>query len=205
MPVVECPPRGARRTLRRRGRRWRHGRARPRQRSLGRDVVETALARRVLSPRPSPPARLRSQPARRSRLAVDAQDVAGLLGDGAHLVGFSYGGVVSLLAAARRPHAVRSLVVIERGALAVAPEHPAVAELLGRRRAVYGRFEPDARGVRRPLRRGARVRPRPAGLDPETRSVLDAIRRERPPWEAEMPLAEPAAADALRRLLPRGR
>ena len=42
-------------------------------------------------------------------------------------------------------------------------------------------------------------------LDPETRSVLDAIRRERPPWEAEIPLAEPAAADALRRLLPRGR
>src|SRR5205807_3833549 len=47
----------------------------------------------------------------------DAADVAELLGDGAHLVGHSYGGVVSLLAAARNPQAVRSLTVIEPPAL----------------------------------------------------------------------------------------
>src|SRR4051794_36370030 len=39
----------------------------------------------------------------------DAADIAELLGDGAHLVGLSYGGVGSLLAAAARPEAVRSL------------------------------------------------------------------------------------------------
>ena len=49
----------------------------------------------------------------------DADDIAELLGDGAHLVGHSYGGVVSLLAAARRPDAVRSLTVIEPPALAL--------------------------------------------------------------------------------------
>lgn len=49
----------------------------------------------------------------------DADDVADLLGEGAHLVGHSYGGVVSLLAAARRPDAVRSLTVIEPPALAL--------------------------------------------------------------------------------------
>ena len=47
----------------------------------------------------------------------DAADVAELLEDGAHLVGHSYGGVVSLLAAARNPQAVRSLTVIEPPAL----------------------------------------------------------------------------------------
>jgi pimeloyl-ACP methyl ester carboxylesterase len=43
-----------------------------------------------------------------------------------HLVGFSYGGLSALEAAARRPEHVRSLVLIEPPALAVAPEHAAV-------------------------------------------------------------------------------
>ena len=42
----------------------------------------------------------------------DAEDVADLLEDGAHLVGHSYGGVASLVAAVRRPEAIRSLTVI---------------------------------------------------------------------------------------------
>jgi pimeloyl-ACP methyl ester carboxylesterase len=49
----------------------------------------------------------------------DAADVAELLDGGAHLVGNSYGGLVALLAAARRPDAVRSLAVIEPPALAL--------------------------------------------------------------------------------------
>ena len=52
--------------------------------------------------------------------------VAEALGDGAHLVGHSYGGVISLLAAARRPEAVLSLTVIEPPAMGVARGHPAV-------------------------------------------------------------------------------
>jgi pimeloyl-ACP methyl ester carboxylesterase len=47
----------------------------------------------------------------------DAHDIAELLGGGAHLVGHSYGGVVSLLATGLRPDAVRSLTVIEPPAL----------------------------------------------------------------------------------------
>lgn len=49
----------------------------------------------------------------------DADDVSELLANGAHLVGHSYGGVVALLAAARKPEAVRSLTVIEPPALAL--------------------------------------------------------------------------------------
>jgi pimeloyl-ACP methyl ester carboxylesterase len=58
---------------------------------------------------------------------VDAPLIAALLGDGAHLVGHSYGGVVSLLAAAQRPERVRSLVLVEPGATSVARHVPSVA------------------------------------------------------------------------------
>jgi pimeloyl-ACP methyl ester carboxylesterase len=60
----------------------------------------------------------------------DADDLAQLLPDGAHLVGHSYGGVVSLLAAARNPEAVRSLTVIEPPALGLARDDPSVAEFI---------------------------------------------------------------------------
>jgi pimeloyl-ACP methyl ester carboxylesterase len=61
---------------------------------------------------------------------VDAGDVVEVLRSGGaagmHLVGHSYGGVVSLLAAARRPSCVRSLTVIEPPALGVAAGDPVV-------------------------------------------------------------------------------
>src|SRR5262249_56751670 len=53
----------------------------------------------------------------------------------AHLVGHSYGGVVSLLAAARQPSAVRSLCVIEPPAFGLVrgrPETEELIELVGR-------------------------------------------------------------------------
>jgi pimeloyl-ACP methyl ester carboxylesterase len=46
--------------------------------------------------------------------------------DGDHLVGHSYGGVITLLAAGRRPTAVRSLTVIEPPGTRVALGDPAV-------------------------------------------------------------------------------
>ena len=46
-------------------------------------------------------------------MEADAAWIADLLGDGAHLVGHSWGGAEALLAAARRPDAVRSLTLIE--------------------------------------------------------------------------------------------
>lgn len=56
---------------------------------------------------------LPNPPAEESDYDVDAEDIALLLGDGAHLVGHSFGGLVALLAAARRPRAVRSLCLFE--------------------------------------------------------------------------------------------
>ena len=72
---------------------------------------------------------------------ADAPHVAELLGDGAHLVGFSSGGVVSMLAAARRPAAVRSLTLIEPPAWSLASGDPVVAERVRQLDAV--RDEPD--------------------------------------------------------------
>jgi pimeloyl-ACP methyl ester carboxylesterase len=65
-------------------------------------------------------------PVERVDFETDAAFVADELGDGSHLVGHSYGGVVSLLAAARRPEAIRSLTVIEPPAMDVARGRPAV-------------------------------------------------------------------------------
>ena len=51
----------------------------------------------------------------------DADDIAELMGDGAHLVGHSYGGLGALFAAARRPEATLSLTLLEAGGLRARP------------------------------------------------------------------------------------
>jgi pimeloyl-ACP methyl ester carboxylesterase len=75
-----------------------------------------------------------SPDADRSDYEVDASDVVGLLGDGAHLVGHSYGGVVAALAAGLRPQAVRSLALIEPSSFRLAAHEPTVAAALERMR-----------------------------------------------------------------------
>ncbi|NLE22199.1 MAG: alpha/beta hydrolase [Actinobacteria bacterium] len=67
-----------------------------------------------------------SAPIDHEDFAEDVPDVVELLGQGAHLVGHSYDAVISLLAAAERPEAVRSLTVIEPPAFGVTLDHPAV-------------------------------------------------------------------------------
>src|SRR5437762_10006057 len=69
-------------------------------------------------------------PLERIDFEEQADVIAELLEPGDHLVGHSYGGVISLLAAARK--APRSLTVCEPPALGVARGNPAVEELLAR-------------------------------------------------------------------------
>ena len=70
----------------------------------------------------------------RDRIDFDeqAEQVAALLRRGDHLGGHSYGGVISLLAASRRPDTVRSLTVNEPPAFGVARGDPAVEDFLAR-------------------------------------------------------------------------
>src|SRR5687768_3345046 len=55
---------------------------------------------------------------------AEAPLFAELLGDGAHLVGHSYGAVIALLTAGLRPQAVRSLTVSEPGTIHLAAGTP---------------------------------------------------------------------------------
>ena len=80
----------------------------------------------------------------------DADDIADLMGDGAHLVGHSYGGLGVLVAAARRPDATLSLTLLEPGAFALGQHHPAARTLAGRRAPPLGSGSPR-RGLGRPL------------------------------------------------------
>jgi pimeloyl-ACP methyl ester carboxylesterase len=67
---------------------------------------------------------------------VDFEDEAAwleqLVAPGTHLVGHSYGGVISLLAAVRYAHLLRSLTVIEPPAFGIARGIPAADEFMSR-------------------------------------------------------------------------
>jgi pimeloyl-ACP methyl ester carboxylesterase len=144
----------------------------------------------------------------REDFEVDAADVAGLVAAIApvHLVGHSYGGVVALLAADRRPDAVRSLTVIEPPAYAVARGHPGVEDLLARqvRLVEEGQGLPPEEYLRRFLADVGsdpdRVpSPLPEELERHTRIVMGF----RPPWEARIPL-DRLAASGIRTLVVSG-
>jgi pimeloyl-ACP methyl ester carboxylesterase len=129
----------------------------------------------------------RSPPNGRVDFDRDADDVAELLADGAHLVGSSYGGVVSLLAASRRPEAVRSLALIEPPALGLVRGNPVVEEFItGISAAERDATDPSDYHVR--FLRGLGYTAEQVEL---TGLELEAARsswHERPPWEAEIPL-----------------
>lgn len=132
----------------------------------------------------------------------DADDVAELLEDEAHLVGHSYGGVVSLLAAARRPEAVRTPTLIEPPALALARGNPAVEELI-RRIEAAGAETADPSEYRARFLRAFGFSAETATLEGLTLEAARSSMRERPPWEAEIPLDVLAGA-GLRVLMVRG-
>ncbi len=126
---------------------------------------------------------------------VDVRDVTYLLGASAHLVGFSYGGVISLLVAGRRPDLVRSLTLIEPPAFSVARGNPAVERLIEAQAPLYS--DPDMTperfmtGFLRSLGfDGDENVPLPA----EARRSVTATMTEPPPWEAEVPLDRLATA-----------
>jgi len=120
--------------------------------------------------------------------------LAARLEPGDHLVGHSYGGVVSLLAAARS-RTLASLTVIEPPCTSVALDDPAVAAFARGGAELYARARDDEPEVF--LRRflaavGSDWEP-PTPLPPDLAQGVEALRRERGPWEAEIPLAELAA------------
>ncbi len=126
----------------------------------------------------------------------DADDVAELLEDGAHLVGHSYGGVVSLLAAARRRESVRSLTLIEPPAFGVARGDEAVEELI-RSITEAAESSDDPAEYRLKFLRGFGFSANPTPLEGAALEAARASMGERPPWEAVIPLDELADVPVL--------
>lgn len=88
-------------------------------------------------------------PGRPDDAEADGAWVADLLGDGAHLVGHSFGGCVALAAAARTPNAVRSLTLIEPGMQKLAIDDPQVRRFVLKLVAtMIFSFSPERRAVR---------------------------------------------------------
>jgi pimeloyl-ACP methyl ester carboxylesterase len=125
----------------------------------------------------------------------DAADIVELMGDGAHLVGHSYGGLGALLAAAMRPEATLSLTLLEPATLALGQDHPACRRLVDEVRGMWNDDAPDAEWVVAFLKA--------VGSDPDTfppeflaaaLPLVPVFRRGRPIWDPDLPLAALAAA-----------
>ena len=130
-------------------------------------------------------------PVERIDFETDAALVAGLLEEGDHLVGHSYGGIVSLLAAASRPDVLRSLTVIEPPCTRVAagvPEVDAFARAGIELYATARSGEPDEYLRRFLAAVGSEFDP-PSPLPPELEQGARTLAIERGPWEADIPLA----------------
>ncbi|RZE95743.1 alpha/beta hydrolase [Streptomyces sp. SCA2-2] len=145
----------------------------------------------------------RSPDIARSDWAVDAEDIVGLLGTGAHLVGHAYGGVGAMAAAVRRPDLVRSLTLIQPGALRPAERHPVVAEALVRARAATAALPPDLTPAE--FLRGATesVGMETPEATPERLRAAATTMAELPCWDADIALA-PLARAAFPKLLVSG-
>ncbi len=145
---------------------------------------------------PSRPGFGDSPPLERNDFEAEAPMFAELLGDGAHLVGHSYGAVIALLAAALRPDAVRSLTVSEPGCLRVAAGVPEVDEMISNGERLFAHApEIPSEDFLRLFRGGAgSAYGTPDDLPAELLHGVELLKRERPSWEAEVPLDRLATA-----------
>jgi pimeloyl-ACP methyl ester carboxylesterase len=136
--------------------------------------------------------------------AVDAGLVAGILDrlpelcgvEHAHLVGHSYGGVVSLLAAAMRLEAIRSLTVIEPPAFGIAAGDSATDALVSRLKEHWqsGPRDDPPEFLRRFLALVGSAAKLPNPLPPPLAQGAAMLVVERGPWEAEIPMRRLAVA-----------
>ena len=129
---------------------------------------------------------------------VDFDEHAGWLAErlepGDHLVAHSYGGVVSLLAAALRPETLRSLTVIEPPAFSVARGVPAVDEFVAAAERHWADGPRDPEQFLRTFLELVGSRPPPSPLPQPLEQGARTLMVERLPSEAQIPLAELRAA-----------
>lgn len=134
----------------------------------------------------------RSPDTGRSGWKEQSEDVAELLGGGAHLVGQSYGGTLALLAALRRPEAVRSLTLVEPNALGLARDNVDAAALIDRLSRVLSQMDrADPAHTYWAFRAALGYLGDPETLTEMDLKCIQASLREPPPWEATIPPVYP--------------
>ena len=125
---------------------------------------------------------------------ADAADLGAPLHEPAHLVGHSYGGVSALMAAARYPEGVRSLTVVEPPAFGLVRGDEVVEKFIRRVEAAK-RDAHDPLDYYRRFVASFGLPPRIQHLAPGKQvRAAESSWRERPPWEAEIPLETMRAA-----------
>lgn len=137
---------------------------------------------------------------------AESDELAALLDESTHVVGFSYGGFLALLMAAKRPGVIRSLTLIEPSSLSIGRGDPDLEGLIVRVAPVLAAApRMTAEQYLVAFRRALRGLPADAPLeltaqdrrdlvDPIMRRGIEAARLEQPQWEATIPLNVLAAA-----------
>ena len=121
-----------------------------------------------------------------------ADELLDVLEPGDHLLGHSYGAVVSMLAA---PGAqLVSLAVLEPPAFGVARGHPAVERTMAELAPLWPANVPPEEFLRRFVEAVGSEYNAPSPLPSATEAAVRALMVERAPWEAEIPLDVLAAA-----------
>jgi pimeloyl-ACP methyl ester carboxylesterase len=124
----------------------------------------------------------------------DADDIADVIGDGAHVVAHSYGGLGAMFAAAQRPEAIRSLAVLEPAASTMTSSD-AARDLIDAIRSVWDQDLPDEVWLARFLEAvGTDMATLPAEVLEEAAPLVPVLRKGRPAWDREPPVTELAAA-----------
>jgi len=118
----------------------------------------------------------------------DVQDVMGLLGKGAHLVGLSSGGLIAMLLTAQRPELVSSLTVIEPPVFGVAREHSDVAQVIEAMKPVYQSSSTPESFIVGFVKALGQTLPEPVHLSSQHRKGIEATMGEPEPWNVSLPL-----------------
>jgi pimeloyl-ACP methyl ester carboxylesterase len=131
-----------------------------------------------------------SPPLPRGDFEAEAPLIVELIGEGAHLVGHSYGAVIALHAAALARDRVRSLTVSEPGCMRVAEGDPLVDAQIARGELLYASASKlGALAFLQAFRGGVgSTNETPSELSGELLAGARLLLRERPPWESDPPL-----------------
>jgi pimeloyl-ACP methyl ester carboxylesterase len=125
----------------------------------------------------------------------DADDIADLMGDGAHLVGHSYGGIGVLFAAFRRPEATLSLTMLEPPAFTLGQDDADARSLVDGVRRGWDLDLPDDEWVVGFLKAvGSDPDEFPAEFLAAALPLVPVLRRARPVWDVHLPVVEVGTA-----------